>query len=315
MQGFQETQNQIRMNSDFNSTTRCFNSWSDLGFQGNLCRVLVTLVSSSNAFPSLISAGKSRWLQVLTWRAFPQCVSGCGCWVLWHQRRRAHSSHTWKACRWSAWQRGSLALRAGRRTGSSDHIGRACNGREKQHAISAFCWHEQEITHKGAPDLPVISKENCGCTSLAVSWGNTYPKLHSLFNKCKILGQELNEGPQTIIQQTSEAALHIIRLLNSLKLNTVLFDKKKKYPRTLEPRDSWHPLSVGASYSLTYKCMSDGYVYILAVFCSCSQLNSSSCFGGNFRDHLFQLETWKKWPIYYNYLSVFLFQLKIFTFY
>lgn len=63
----------------------------------------------------------------LTWRAFLQCGSGCGCWEWWPQQRRGHSSHTWKVCRWSGWPRGSSVLTAGKRTGSSGHTGRVCN--------------------------------------------------------------------------------------------------------------------------------------------------------------------------------------------
>lgn len=64
---------------------------------------------------------------LLTWRAFLQCGFGCGCWGWWRQQRRDHSSRTWKAGHWSEWPRGSSVLKAGKRTGSSDHIGKVWN--------------------------------------------------------------------------------------------------------------------------------------------------------------------------------------------
>lgn len=64
---------------------------------------------------------------LLTWRAFLQCVSGCGCWAWWPQQTHDHSSHTWKAGHWSEWPRGSSVLMAGKRTGSSGHTGRVWN--------------------------------------------------------------------------------------------------------------------------------------------------------------------------------------------
>lgn len=151
-------------------------------------------VSSSNAFPSLISAGKSCWPQALTWRAFPRCVSGCDCWAWWPQRRRARSSHTWRAGRWSASPRGSSAPTAGRRTGSSGHTGRACGGKHRQRTISAFCWHEQETMRERAPSLPSDFQTELWVHLSGSFLGSAHPKLHNLFSKWEILGQELTES-------------------------------------------------------------------------------------------------------------------------